>query len=127
MQAATVGPAGEAHRSDVSASTCQQLNGMLREKGWQPSDAQVCELARLLADHVPAEIRLDPRGIGSDVIDGAARTETLEPEKFSDGLRKRRDRGTLCRRVMRHRMEGRHGRPEVPRRDPDRSRVAPAG
>lgn len=45
-------PACGDDRFDASVAIFQPLGDMLREKGWQPSDAQVRELARLLAEHV---------------------------------------------------------------------------
>ena len=41
---------GKIGRSEVSAAVCQQLSAMLSERGWQTSDAETAELARMLAD-----------------------------------------------------------------------------
>ncbi|MBB3937527.1 hypothetical protein [Aureimonas phyllosphaerae] len=50
-------PVGRSDRSDEEIDALQRLGDMLRERGWRPSEAQVCELARMLADRMPTASR----------------------------------------------------------------------
>lgn len=64
-------PVGEDDRSGDAIAVIHRLDKMLREKGWQPSDAQVRGLARMLADRVPVAVQPNRSDLRSGVTDGA--------------------------------------------------------
>lgn len=79
-------PVGEGDRSCDATAALIRLGEMVREGGWQPSDAQVRELAWILADRMPSS---------SAAFRNSFRAERATAFRAATGLRTASDRGTI--------------------------------